>query len=333
MKIGLDIGYGNTKVVYANGSGPLTVKQFRSVVGTKGDIGATMESGFKNEILSVDIDGETYFLGATAEQHSSRQLNERDKGWITTPAYKALVKYALLEATGGREIKGHNQIVTGLPVKYFNTDCGKIEKVIKDVASGIGLEAEVESVYQPFGTYMNMILDTNGQVFNLNSSDVTGRLGILDIGFYTADLITIEKRQVTKDLSLSIESGISTALVAIQKDILESDEFGQRQTSLYEIENAIRNRYLIKVFGKDVSIRDVAEKRLKELVAELSSKARNVWHNGADFEKIVISGGGAEMLSHLWKLYPHAFVMQEAGQANATGYCKYATRKSMRASA
>jgi plasmid segregation protein ParM len=331
--IGIDVGYGNTKVVASNGTGKIDGKQFRSIVGLKAEVNSSLQVGFNSEVISVEVDGVTYMLGATAEQHSSRLLNSRDRAWITTAPYRALIKHALLMGIENKDISGHNQIVTGLPVKYFLSDKDKVARIVSEVASSIGLQAEVGVVPQPLGTYMDSILDDDGGVSDHSREDLHGRLGVLDIGFFTTDLVTIEKRQVTDSLSMSIESGVASALEEIRKDIEDGIGFEKRQTTIYEVEAAIRSGFRIKVFGEYKCIKELATKRLMELTSELKSKAYTVWHNGADLEKVILTGGGAELLSPYWSLYPHAKVVRSAALANATGYCKYAARISQRSAA
>lgn len=325
INIGVDIGYGNTKVVFANGNGKMDGKIFKSVVGTYAQTD-TNATGFSNDRTEVAVDGTKYLLGNSALVHSARLLNVRDKGWLTTPPYKALLKHALTVATHGKDVSGGAQIVTGLPVRYYHTDKEKIERVVAEVATSMGLNAEVKAIYQPMGTFFNLILDEQGMVFDRDT--LHARLGILDIGFYTADLVTVNNREVVETLSMSCESGISTALDAIARDIEESEEYGCMRVNLHDLEAAIRSNCKIKVFGAPTDITPLVTRRMRELAAELQSKAQTVWHNGADLEMVLLTGGGAEMLAPYWNLYRHAKIVRSAPLANATGYCKYAQRSS-----
>jgi plasmid segregation protein ParM len=325
VKIGIDVGYGNTKVVSTNGSGVLSGKQFKSLVGKKGLVNQSL-AGFAATILEEEFEGVTYLLGASADQHSDHLITSRDKGWITTTAFKVLVQHAIKEAIDGKDTTGHNQIVTGLPVKYFNTDKETLAKVITEIAGNLGLKVDVEVIYQPLGSYMNMILDEGGGVPDPASKFISGKVGILDVGYYTADLVTIENRTITESLSMSVENGISSAYEAIKKDIEGSPEFGHRPTSLLEVENSVRSSYKISSFGEDLSIRDIASKRFQDLVSSLTSTAHTLWHNGANLDRIILTGGGAALLEPYWKIYKHAQVVKAAGLANANGYCKYAAR-------
>jgi len=318
--IGVDIGYGNVKVVSANGSGVLDGKVFKSVVGVDCETGAIAE-GFHSEVAKVDVDGTKYLIGDSALKHSPRLLNVRDRGWIKTPSYKALLKHALSMAIQGKDVSGDNHIVTGLPVNYLRTDKENLEKVFIEVLKSLGVKATVGVIYQPMGTFFSAVLNENGGVED--KAMLNGRVGVFDIGFYTADLITIDRREVVETMSLSVESGISTALDAISKDIESLEEYGYLKTTPHAIENAVK-RGKIKVFGEHKSITAIADRRLQELVAEMAAKAQTVWNNGADLDSVILTGGGALMLSKYWTLYKHARVSKSAPLANAIGYCKYA---------
>lgn len=327
--IGVDIGYGNTKVAATEGFGEITKSEFKSIV-AQGESGPPVDCGFANSIETIEFDGGTYLVGASAGKHSSTQINAKDKGWIQSVAYKILVKQALQKAIEGKDATGNIQIVTGLPVKYFNTDKDKVARVIEEVAASMGLKSDVKVIYQPIGSFMNLILDERGGVPNNTKRYLLGKIGVLDIGFYTSDLVTIQDRAVITSMSLSVEGGISGTLEKIRKDIEESDEFDQRPTTVLEVEEAVRSNYLIKVFGEERSIRAIASARFKNMVAELTSCAQSVWHNGTGLDAVILTGGGGTLLEPYWKLYRHAEVASAATLANAVGYCKYAVRHATR---
>lgn len=328
--IGIDIGYGNTKYASTDGNGNIEKSEFKSIV-AQGESVPIAGCGFATSVETVDFDGATYWVGVSAGKHSATQLNTNDKGWIQSVAYKILVKQALLKAIENRDTSGTIEIVTGLPVKYFKTDKDKVAKVIGEVASSIGLKHRITVIYQPIGTFMNLLLDPKGGVPNEKKKYMSGRIGVLDIGFYTSDLVTIQDRAVVAEMSKSVEGGISGVLDKIRRDIEESDEFDQRPTSLLEVEEAVRSNFKIKVFGEERCMREVASNRLKNMVAELTSCSHEIWHNGTGLDSLIISGGGGALLEPYWKLYRHAEVASAANLANAVGYCKYAVRQAKRA--
>lgn len=321
LAIGIDLGYGNTKHACRNGVGGIVSGSFRSVVGTDAEV-VSLASGFSSSVTRTEVDGVKYLLGESAAIHSPRLLDMRDRGWVNTPQYRALLRHALEKAIEGKDTKGLNQIVTGLPVDYWRNDKDKLKGIVNEVVHAIGFEADVEIVYQPQGSLMDIMFNEDGTLQNTELTN--NKWGIIDIGFFTTDYISVNpKKGVIDKESGSIDSGVSTALEAIKKDV--ENVHGLSNVVLHDIEEAVRKR-MIRAYGKSEDISTICHKRLGELAAEISAKITTVWHNGATFDNVVLTGGGAEMLRYHWNLYKHSRVLPRSGMANATGYCKYASR-------
>lgn len=325
LAIGIDIGYGNTKHACRNGVGGIGSGSFRSVVGTDAEV-VSLASGFNNSVIRAEVDGVKYLLGESAAIHSPRLLEMRDRGWVNTPQYRALMRHAIEKAIEGKDTSGLNQVVTGLPVNYWKKDKEKLKGIVKDMVHAVGFEAEVEVVYQPQGSLMDIMFHEDG---TLQNTEITNnKWGIIDIGFFTTDFISVNPQKgVIEKESGSIDSGVSTALEAIKKDVENVHEL--HDVGLHDIEVAVRNG-TIRAYGKPADITSISHKRLNELATEIAAKITTVWHNGASFDNVVLTGGGAEMLRYHWNLYKHSRVIPKSGLANATGYCKYASRMLVR---
>ncbi|MEW6741017.1 MAG: ParM/StbA family protein [Nitrospirota bacterium] len=314
--IGIDVGYGYTKIVTDNGNGLITPITFRSVVGTYED-GIQVE-GLKSSTKEiVTVSNQRFLVGSSALKHSNRILNGREKGWINSIAYTVLLKYAL------QVIEANSvdlTITTGLPVNYYKSDKEKLTNLIRDLAQDYCINLTVKVIPQPLGSFFNLLFGSNSTIATPGLS--SEKVGVLDIGFYTTDLITVHELEIVDKQIDSFENGISTALDAISKDI--EDTYGMRP-DLYKTEQAVKQGY-VKAFGAEKDIRFIAQQRLTELAQEITAKAKTIWKSAADIDRVVLTGGGASLLKSYLNLYQHATVIEDAQFANSMGYYKLAKR-------
>ena len=309
--IGLDIGFGTTKVAYDGG-----ISVFPSVVGT--DTTRQQVDGLLDAQMDVvTLDGRSYCVGAGAVKHSSRWINSRDRGWIHTVAFRALVTHAL-EVANARSCSVI--IVTGLPITHYSSDRNQLVGIIRRIADAYSIDLTVKVILQPLGSFFRLLLNDEGIVADAELT--SGKTGVLDIGFFTTDFLTLADLELMELQSDSCESGASTVLEAISTDI--ADQYGIR-LDINAVENAVRNSSL-RLYGKDVDISGTVDRRLSEFAAEITAKAKTVWKSAADIDRIIITGGGAELLKGKLDLYRHAFLCQNAQTANAEGYFRFGRR-------
>jgi len=308
--IGIDIGYGNVKfhTVGTSGSFPALVGNYQENLSIGLDRG-TLEN--------VEIGGEKFLVGESAKKHSSRIYTTRCRDWIDTIHYQALLKHALTRAG----VPQQAVITTGLPVEYYRTDKERLAAIITDAAVKAGVGATVQVLPQPVGAFFSLLFNEDGSV--LDPAMASMRVGILDIGYYTTDLITLDSVTVVEKQLASFENGVSTVLEAIRKDIFDTYKL---QLDIHRTEEAVR-RGKVQVYGTEQDIRSLTAKRLMELEAEIQAQAQVVWGNGADLDRIVLAGGGAALLAPYLKFYRHATVLRDPAAANAVGFFRNSVRK------
>jgi plasmid segregation protein ParM len=314
--IGVDVGYGYTKIVTEDDSGLRKPILFRSIIGTYEE-GIQVE-GMKSlgkEIVSVA--NQRFLVGSSAVKHSTRILNSREKGWISSVAYKALWKYALRLADCNSE---NLTIASGLPINFYKTDKERLSSLIKEIAKDYCLNLTVKVIPQPAGSFFSFLFDWTGKVVNADLAHE--KVGVLDIGYYTSDLITIHELEVVEKQTDSYETGISTALETISRDIEAA--YGMRP-SLDHTAQALE-KGSIKVFGSEKDIKPIVQKRLIELAQEITARAKTVWKNAADIDRVILTGGGAEALKPYLNLFQHSTLIPEPQFSNAIGYYKLARR-------
>lgn len=307
--IGIDIGYGRTKV--NTGSEAFS---FPSIVGNYQE---SVSIGFdRGNLEVVEIEGETFLVGESAKRHSSRHFTSRSRDWISTIHYRALLKHSLVKAGATRPAV----ITTGLPVE-FRSDKDRLAAIVTDVAAKAGITASVYVLPQPVGAFFSLLFDQNGAV--LDGRLASSRVGILDVGFYTTDLMTIDGMSVVEKQIASFPNGVSTALEAIRQDLAEVHNL---QLDIRRTEEAVR-RGKVAIFGEEQDISPIIARRLRELETEIEGQAKTVWGNAADLDRVILAGGGAAMLAPYLNLYRHATVLRNPADANAAGFHRNSFRR------
>lgn len=321
IRLGLDIGYSSIKAVYDDG-------RFRipSIVGTYEDwftVNTTRQV--------VELDGKKYLVGSDAIDQSQIVERREDRAWIKSDMYSRLLNYSLLNvAFAGGFQTASMHVVSGLPMAYFNKDAEYLKSIIVGVHSG-GISGDnitvtvddARIVPQPFGALLNYALSDIGGIIPENAS---GRVGVIDIGGKTTNILSVNDLAEQSREATSVGVGGWTVTRKLREILI----------SLYpEIDDRISNMERVLVdksfiyFGKKIDateeINSVTESIAGQIKAEISQK----WGSASQFEKILISGGGAHLISEsLIEMLPQAFMVSEPVFANANGFYKFAKRSS-----
>lgn len=311
--IGIDLGFGFCKVFSDNG-----IHMFPSVIGPC-DETALKVSGLKNpafEHETVFLDNQRYLIGGSAVKYADRIYLAREKDWMETATYRCLLYHSL--RLSGVYSNAHSPedivIATGLPVTHYRSCRGKLVELIKKMAHP---DISVKVTLQPLGSYFDFFLDDNGVVRDREL--ISGRIGIIDIGFYTTDYVTVEDLDLVKNLLDTSEGGMSSVYQDIARDIYSG--YGVKK-EVYEVEKVLRDGY-VKVYGEKKAVTDLVRPRLDSFAREIESTARVLWKDGAAIDRILITGGGAEALKSYLDFYKHTVFVPESQIANVRGYVKF----------
>jgi len=195
-----------------------------------------------------------------------------------------------------------------------------IEKIAGTDIAGGKIDLTVRVIPQGLGSLFDILFDDWGRA--QNAQLLSQRIGIIDIGFYTTDFLTIDGLEIIEKQTIGYDNGVSTAYELIAKDI---EKFYNLKTSILNIEIATSIGH-IRVFGEDKDISEITSRRLLELATEIKAQAKTLWGNAADLDEIILTGGGANTLKKYLGIYKHAIVAEDPQFANARGYYKYARR-------
>lgn len=327
--IGVDIGYGDTKAVCDNGQqvrfpslvAPAEVIRFQA------DVGAPVQA---NGLTLRDTEEGDLFVGELAARQgrpgSVRSPRDRDR--VADPIMTHLAEAAfagLLPHTEYARVR----VVTGLPVDYYR-DAEALAFHLKgthhiqldDRRLVVDVD-EVKVVPQPFGGLLSVLLDERGKLMADVAHLVQGRVGVLDVGMFTTDLLLVDGLEYIEAGSGSLEVGVSTVLEMLRKVLLD-DYWVSYET--HQLETAIRRGWLV-VNGHTIPLNGLASDRLEVIAQSIEARARSLW-NVATLSAIVLAGGGSLALKRwLEPYFAQAIYAPDAVMANVSGFLRYGLRQ------
>jgi plasmid segregation protein ParM len=319
MNIGADFGYFKTKIA----SGTIRT-HFASLTGSvqKSRFGLDSDSTI---ILTQPAHVQ---VGEGAVEQSRFTTRREDRRWIESDTYHHLFLAALTECTSATW--ADIRLVTGLPVAFYDdrdelkTRLLGSHKVQREGRRAQSLNVTACNVIpQPFGSLLNEVLDDNGRIADTDLA--TGRVGVIDVGSKTTNILSTRNLREINEQSTSVSVG-GWDLVRAVRDWL-SKHCPDLNLRDHEINEAIIEREAT-YYGEPVSLHEVVNEELTHLSHEIIGTATQLWNGGANLHAILITGGGAMLLSDLIeRRFPHARVVSgDPYFANAIGYWKFAQR-------
>ena len=326
--LGVDIGFGFTKATDGR-----QYQIFKSVVGESTEI------QFNEPLLQanapyarhIEVGGEGYFLGELAEAQS------RGRGF-TLDQSQFLQKYAQTLALGATAplISGNDpvRIVTGLPISFYRKYKDTLTQLLQQRHSFnlikpngereekvISVE-RVRVIPQPFGSMFNLMLNDIGKP--ASQRFVTEKIGIIDVGFRTADYTVSDKTRYSERGSQSSDAGISLAFSAIANALMEKSGVS---VELYRLYDAV-GEGSIKIKGKRYDITKLVQQAFSGLASRIATEVNRLWADDWDIDAVVLTGGGGAVLApYLQSLIEGELIPvpadQDARLNNVTGYYKY----------
>jgi plasmid segregation protein ParM len=326
--IGLDIGFGFTKAT--NGR---DTQIFKSVVGD------AAEATFNEQLMPgkatlgrhLQINGETFYVGDLAEAQS------RGRGFTLDPT-QFLAKYAkTLALSACAPLADSNtplRIVTGLPISFFRKHKDQVTQILQQrhtvtLLKPSGEKEEralnverVRVIPQPFGSLFNLMLNDLGKP--VSQRFITEKIGVIDVGFRTADYTISDKTRYSERGSQSTDSGVSVAFHALANALQEKSGVA---IELFRLYDAV-TRGTIKIRGKRYDITALVKQAFTALATRVATEANRLWSDDWDVDAIVITGGGGAVLApYLTPLLEGEVIPvppeQDARLNNVQGYQKY----------
>lgn len=288
------------------------------------------------EYVVKDLEQEPYLWGPDVWKSTNLHHSYTKQDRYRQKFYKQLTKIALAELANNGEKTVECIVVTGCPTQEANTS---LVKTLEDLLLGdhvvsvnghnILIEVkEVKVLPQPIGTVMDVYIDNQG--FVSDESYEEDYVGIIDIGSGTTDLDGIKELNRQPDDTDTISLGMNDAYKNIAKKIKADHPDEAAGVTWESVEYQIRSNdeQGTYVFSKrkTIDISDLIDKVFSELADELIGKIAASWPSRSKFDKLLLTGGGAEIkpLVKAFKSWESDItVIGNSQMANARGFWKY----------
>ena len=323
--LALDMGRGYTKALTSTGGRAL----FSSTIAPAES--GRYESGLgSDDLIEVDVDGVSYWVGRKAEVHSTTTMQTLDSARNGSLEEKVLFYAAASQAI--KTTEADVAIVTGLPLTDYTKENRARLRALLVGAHDIKAKGKprrkfavgkVLIVPQGVGALYALVLDRNGEVTDPTLADA--RVGLIDVGRYTVNFALFDSLQYVEASSDTIPHGMHEVLTRVAKDL--KTQYGLDWTDrLTEVDRAVRARS-VTVKGVVYGISDIVDAHVVPLADSIVSHARglSLWRaGGAELRSVVVAGGGSgELMPYVVKAFSHARVAEGDPQlANVTGYLR-----------
>ncbi len=320
--IGLDVGYGFVKITDGDSG-----YAFPSVVG-EGDLVPSLSTGYRKmrrvADLRIGVDGQQYFVGKLAIRRSNLAYRGLSSSRSEGDDFRVLSLCALSMFCS--EPANVFNVVTGLPPGRMHLREALISQLLKDhkvtvLNNGrireISITIEkLDVVPQPLGSFWSETLDSWGQIKN----PILGRVGMVDIGFKTTDLVTIDDGDFIPEKSYTLPVGFANAYSDLSEHLLT--EHGLEKES-YALDEAFING-TINIAGQPVDISDFRGKSYNRVATKIIVELMSVW-TIPEFHKIIVTGGGGAALGpYVLPYLAQGKIADDAVTANSIGFLNWA---------
>ncbi|WP_370306414.1 hypothetical protein [Sinimarinibacterium flocculans] len=330
MKVlGADIGFGYTKA-----SDGKQFQVFKSVVGeaNEAQFSETLLPGATAFPRHIQIGNQSFFIGELAEQQSRGRGFTLDQNQFLGQYARTLALAAMAPfVDSGDPVR----LVTGLPISFFRkykdplTNLLQTRHTIHVVKTGTPEREEkiinierVRVIPQPFGSMFNLMLSDIGKP--ASQRFISEKIGIIDVGFRTADYTISEKTRYSERGSQSSDSGIAVAYTAIANALQEKSGVN---IELYRLYDGV-SKGTIKIKGKRYDLSGIVQHAFQQLATRIAQEVNRLWADDWDIDAIVLTGGGGTALAPFLTPLLEGEVLpmpadQDARLNNVFGYWKY----------
>ncbi len=291
MRIGIDVGYGYVKVYPRE-------EKFRSSVYPHSE-----RYGIEERKGIVIVDGEAFEVG------KARSVELRSKSFQGSPEWRALLYWALRNET--LPVK----TVIGLPVSLSMKSVREgLENQLRGVHTAVIdgerkelLISEVKVVPQGMGVLYDYFIE-NGRLVEERTKE---NIVVIDIGFYTTDVLVYRHGEVLEDRCTSYEIGAGWLYERIREEL--KTRYSYPSISLKEVEEYFRRGYF-PCEGKKITVN--REEKVRELRDRLIKELRAHEEDLKLADTILWAGGGSILLG--------ISSVEKPEFANARGFFKFA---------
>ncbi len=300
-KVGVDVGYGWTKVYTSD-----AMKKLRSSVHP-----VFVETGLQfSSAPIVEHGGRRYLIGT----HRSVDLRRSD--FWKSDYFMVLLLHSLSETVKERE---EVLLATGLPVSYSTPQA---REELKERLTGkhrIGdtyvFIKDVVVTAQSLASLLDYLIVRKGTKFEVDRKRREEKVLVVDIGFYTADIVPYEREVLVEEGMRTIELGVSHLYELVLQELQTKEH---PAVPLTEVEEIVRRGYAV-IRGEKVPVDLTPHKQVwsERLASILTAHEVEL----STYDTILVVGGGATLVDE--SVFGRKVVIPTSPEfANARGYYK-----------
>lgn len=328
--IGLD--HGNTNVKGVSEEGELLRPSAYALPDAFGEEGLGTEKQLKvKTYTSNKFEKEQYVWGEDVVEASMVIPTYTTENRYAQKSYRLLSEFALASLVSDKKKTFDNVlVVTGCPSREKGT---RMETELEEVFNGGHVVTvngatkiiEVSSVIvlpQPLGTVLSLYLDEEGYVDDESYEE--DYVGVIDIGGGTTDLDGIKGLKRQKEDT----DTIPYAMFKVYEEISDyiNDQNPEAGATVQSVEKQVLKGSDSYVISKrsSVDIKAVKEDALRKYADLIIPRISTRWNNRAKFDKLLLTGGGAEVMAPYFKAWEKDIIVVKDSQiANAKGFFRY----------
>jgi len=316
---GPNLGHGYTKYIVIDDEGvELPPVVFPAVTAPAG----RRVSGALVQIPTVEAAGERWWVGEDALLSPS-PLTLLAQERLADPAFIPALLRSALHRLGNLNSSAAGYCVTGLPATW-SADADKARQLGDRLRATTNQYTGIRVIAEPLGLVYNTLLDNHGEIVGDTALN-GGTVAVVDLGHLTVDTAVIRQLAPVPSSLNTFALGTARPLREIRAALSTTFEC---ELTLHEADLAVRAGTLA-VAGQPRSLPAGWDRSLLENGAAIAARLVEEWGSGAQFDVVLIGGGGAEeprLVEAIRARFPHATSIERPQTAIARGYAKLARR-------
>jgi plasmid segregation protein ParM len=330
VAVAIDIGFGAIKIAYADPDGKRCELTYPSLTIPVSDQQAQRSALTNGNTRIVNVDQSLFLGGLDVYKQSTdpRVLRSLAENFWRTPSYRA----SLLIALSYVPEDAIDMLAIGLPIDQFKQE--KLREDVKNLATGLHVVPDGRTVFvrstlvlpQGFGAFVAHAKEA-GETFK------NSQVLILDIGFFTSNLLPTKNGAVVVSLARSVPNAGVEQILQHLVEALRKDypNLSANDSFLIRLEEAVRSESQSIFLAKtSVELHPYLEAALHEFFTRIDRAISRYLGPIDEYRTILIVGGGAHIAHrYLVAQYPNQDVItpDSPEMMNARGYLLAATRE------
>jgi plasmid segregation protein ParM len=264
-----------------------------------------------------------YFVGRVALKHSEVKYfsinDNKAETWITEILFKSMLGYL--------EPNKSSYVVTGLPIDFYFNQKTTMQDMIRRINDDDFFELEIVKVSkqlvkpiirnskivpQPLGTAMDHLLDDRGKIRRME--EAKSRILVVDIGFYTLDLLILDGMEIDKASCSPPGLGVNIAYKLLQGYLKE--KIGKAPAN-YDMDQCVIEK---EYEGYDIT--PLIRKAFRVLAIQIQNEIESL---NIGFHRVLLTGGAAPLIFEFLQLN-NMITLPSPQLANIRGYEKIGRR-------